>query len=65
MSDKRGRRLNTVNSQRALDATDARILLALTTGPRATVVALAERLHLSRNTVQARLARMEQSGACR
>ncbi|MER5427520.1 Lrp/AsnC family transcriptional regulator [Streptomyces sp. NPDC002588] len=43
--------------------TDARILLALTTDPRATVVALAERLGLSRNTVQARLGRMEQGDA--
>lgn len=49
-----------MNSERALDTTDARILLALTSEPRATVVALAERLGLSRNTVQARLARMEQ-----
>ncbi|WP_370467093.1 Lrp/AsnC family transcriptional regulator [Streptomyces sp. 5-10] len=55
--------MNTLNSKRALDATDARILLALVTEPRATVVALAERLGLSRNTVQARLARMERSGA--
>ncbi|GAA0666445.1 MULTISPECIES: Lrp/AsnC family transcriptional regulator [Streptomyces] len=52
-----------MNSERDLDATDARILLALAASPRATVVALAERLGLSRNTVQARVARMEQSGA--
>ncbi|AZM61511.1 MULTISPECIES: Lrp/AsnC family transcriptional regulator [unclassified Streptomyces] len=52
-----------MNSERTLDATDARILLALGADPRATVVALAERLGLSRNTVQARVARMEQSGA--
>jgi DNA-binding Lrp family transcriptional regulator len=51
-----------MNSERALDTTDARILLALATEPRATVVALAERLGLSRNTVQARLTRMEQGG---
>jgi DNA-binding Lrp family transcriptional regulator len=42
-----------------LDATDARILLALTEQPRATAIALASRLSLSRNTVQSRLARLE------
>ncbi|MBG7699589.1 Lrp/AsnC family transcriptional regulator [Streptomyces sp. MC1] len=52
-----------MNSERTLDATDARILLALATDPRATIVALAEQLGLSRNTVQARVARMEQNGA--
>lgn len=39
-----------------IDATDARLLLALAESPRATVLALAERTGLSRNTVQARLA---------
>lgn len=43
----------------SLDALDARLLLALNDDPRATVVALAQRLGLSRNTVQARLARLE------
>lgn len=52
-----------MNSERTLDATDARILLVLAADPRATVVALAEQLGLSRNTVQARVARMEQSGS--
>ncbi|AQW46609.1 Lrp/AsnC family transcriptional regulator [Streptomyces violaceusniger] len=52
-----------MGSERTLDATDARILLVLAADPRATVVALAEQLGLSRNTVQARVARMEQSGA--
>jgi len=42
-----------------LDATDARLLLALTDNPRATGVELAHRLGLSRNTVQARLTRWE------
>jgi DNA-binding Lrp family transcriptional regulator len=46
-----------------LDATDARLLLALTEDPRASVMALSQRLGLARNTVQARLARLEQSGA--
>ncbi|HTF51121.1 MAG TPA: AsnC family transcriptional regulator, partial [Pseudonocardia sp.] len=45
------------------DPVDARLLLALTEEPRATTVALAERLGLSRNTVQARLARLDERGA--
>lgn len=45
-----------------VDATDARLLLALTRSPRATVLALSERLGLSRNTVQARLAGLEARG---
>lgn len=45
-----------------LDAHDAQLLLALTENPRATVLALADRIGLSRNTVQARLARLEQRG---
>lgn len=48
---------------RSLDGTDARILLVLDDDPDATVVALAERLGLARNTVQARLRRMRESGA--
>ncbi|GGT03640.1 Lrp/AsnC family transcriptional regulator [Streptomyces chromofuscus] len=52
-----------LNAETSIDATDARILLALATDPRATIVALAEQLGLSRNTVQARVARMEQNGA--
>jgi DNA-binding Lrp family transcriptional regulator len=43
-----------------VDGTDARILRALTEDPRATVVAIAQRLGLSRNTVQARLARFDE-----
>ena len=43
-----------------LDPTDARLLLALNEVPRATTVALAERTGLSRNTVQARLARLDE-----
>src|SRR3954469_3771071 len=46
-----------------VDATDARLLLALSEDPRATVMALSQRLGLARNTVQARLARLESSGA--
>ncbi|RZT85908.1 DNA-binding Lrp family transcriptional regulator [Pseudonocardia sediminis] len=48
---------------RPLDRTDARILLALDDDPAATVVALAERLGLARNTVQSRLRRLEADGA--
>jgi DNA-binding Lrp family transcriptional regulator len=55
--------VSTVRSVERLDQTDARLLLALRDEPRATVLALAERLGLSRNTVQARLARLEQRGA--
>ncbi|MGI8679610.1 MAG: Lrp/AsnC family transcriptional regulator [Jatrophihabitans sp.] len=46
-----------------MDATDARVLLSLIASPRATVVDLAGRVGLSRNTVQARLARFDQRGS--
>lgn len=46
----------------AIDPTDARLLLALVERPRASAVALAEATGLSRNTVQARLARLERHG---
>ncbi|MBW0114639.1 Lrp/AsnC family transcriptional regulator [Pseudonocardia sp. KRD-169] len=45
-----------------MDATDARLLQALTESPRASVLALAQRLGISRNTVQARLAGLEARG---
>ncbi len=48
---------------RHLDQTDARILRALDDDPQATVVALARRLGLARNTVHARLRALEASGA--
>ncbi len=48
---------------RTLDATDLGLLIALAASPRATTVALSEQLQLSRNTVQARLASLEASGA--
>jgi DNA-binding Lrp family transcriptional regulator len=48
-----------------VDRTDARLLRELEADPRATVLALAQRLQLSRNTVQARLAKLERSGAVR
>ncbi|MFO7690111.1 MAG: Lrp/AsnC family transcriptional regulator [Cryobacterium sp.] len=43
------------------DRTDINLLRALCAEPRSTVVALAQRLTLSRNTVQARLSRLEQT----
>ena len=45
-----------------VDHTDARLLQALTESPRASVLALAQRLGISRNTVQARLAGLEARG---
>lgn len=48
---------------RAIDSTDVQLLRALSDTPRATNVALADRLGLSRNTVQARMARLEASDA--
>jgi len=46
----------------SLDHVDLELLDALADDHRATVVALAERLGLSRNTVQARMAKLERSG---
>ena len=46
-----------------LDATDARLLLALAEDPRASVMALSQRLGLARNTVQARMTRLEEGAA--
>ena len=45
-----------------LDRTDLDILEMLSADPRTTVVAMAEKLRLSRNTIQARMARLEQTG---
>jgi DNA-binding Lrp family transcriptional regulator len=45
-----------------LDAVDLELLAALARDPRATVVALAEKLGLSRNTVQARMAKLDRTG---
>lgn len=54
-----------LRTMRNVDALDARILLALDADPRATTVALADRLGLARNTVQARLKRLEEDGQLR
>jgi len=45
-----------------LDQVDLQLLAALSRDPRATVVALAEQLGLSRNTVQARMAKLDRAG---
>lgn len=45
-----------------LDTVDLELLAALARDPRATVVALAEKLGLSRNTVQARMSKLDRSG---
>ncbi|WP_063047025.1 Lrp/AsnC family transcriptional regulator [Nocardia pseudovaccinii] len=50
-------------STHTIDQIDARILLALIRAPRATALALAEETGLSRNTVQARLSKLESAGA--
>jgi len=52
--------LRTMND---LDETDRRLLDALVQDPKATTVALATTLGLSRNTVQARMTRLENHGA--
>lgn len=49
----------------AIDPLDARILSALNDDPRATVIALADSTGLSRNTVRARLSRLEGQGMLR
>ncbi|MDQ0380497.1 Lrp/AsnC family transcriptional regulator [Amycolatopsis thermophila] len=46
-----------------VDAVDARILLELARHPRATTLAIADRVGISRNTAQSRLGRLERSGA--
>lgn len=51
-----------VRIMHSLDATDLRLLAALSDDPRSTAVALADRLGMSRNTVQARMAALERSG---
>ena len=56
-----GVRCETVFPVSKLDRTDARLLLTLCDVPRATGVHLASLLGLARNTVQARLARWDQS----
>lgn len=52
-----------VRDMRRIDGTDIRLLKAMISDPRGTVVALAQKLSLSRNTVQARLSGLESRGA--
>jgi DNA-binding Lrp family transcriptional regulator len=51
-----------VHGAGTVDAADARLLLALAESPRATVLALAQQVGMSRNTVQARLAGLDARG---
>jgi DNA-binding Lrp family transcriptional regulator len=51
-----------VRNEHRIDTTDARLLLALVAQPRASAVTLAGQTGLSRNTVQARLAKLEGLG---
>ena len=51
-----------MTTQRQIDGVDARILRALSAETRATVVALADATGLARNTVHARLNRLETEG---
>ncbi len=53
----------TLRIMQALDGTDTRLLSAMAKDPRGTVVALAQKLGLSRNTVQARMAQLEKKHA--
>ncbi|MGV9867636.1 Lrp/AsnC family transcriptional regulator [Rhodococcus koreensis] len=47
------------------DRIDAQVLLALAKAPRATTIALAEQTGLSRNTVQARMGKLDETSALR
>jgi DNA-binding Lrp family transcriptional regulator len=55
-------KVGVVRKQIRIDQTDARMLLALAGQPRTTAIAVSRQTGLSRNTVQARLARLEQQG---
>lgn len=50
--------MSTSKPKRRLDGLDAEILLALVEEPEATTVSLAQRLSVSRNTIQARLQKL-------
>ena len=51
--------MSTSKPKRELDGLDAEILLALVEEPDATTVSLAQRLSVSRNTIQARLQKLD------
>ncbi|MGF6885169.1 DNA-binding Lrp family transcriptional regulator [Nocardia sp. GAS34] len=59
------RKVGIMPTTSTVDALDARILDALSVDPRATVLALAGSTGLSRNTVQARLAKFDKQGVLR
>jgi len=61
----RSRSESELRTVHTLDATDARILLALDEDPQSSTMALATRLGLARNTVHARLRRLEDDGPLR
>lgn len=52
-----------MSTHTTVDDVDARLLLELAERPRATVIALAQQIGISRNTAQAHLTRLEKSGA--
>jgi DNA-binding Lrp family transcriptional regulator len=54
--------VSSLRKHRVVDRLDARMLLALVRDPRATVMGLATHLGISRNTAQARLAKLETNG---
>lgn len=54
-----------MTSTATIDSIDAKILRVLNEESRATVIALADKTGLSRNTVQARLAKLEKRGSLR
>ena len=51
-----------MRNENRIDPTDAGLLIALVGRPRASAIALSEQTGLSRNTVQARLAKLERQG---
>ena len=53
----------TIPNPRTLDSLDGRIILALDKDPEASALALSRTLGVARNTVHARLGRLERSGA--
>ena len=55
----------TIPIPRAFDSLDARIILALDKDPEASALALSRTLGVARNTVHARLAKLESGGALR
>jgi DNA-binding Lrp family transcriptional regulator len=63
MSRWTGGELAKLRTMPRLDAVDLDLLTALADDPKASLVALADRLGVARNTVYARMARLEEAGA--